>query len=305
MKFLKEQKISKKAIANIKGDLAHEQLEGEVTFEQIGEEVRVTVDLINLPPSQFLGFHIHKGSECSGDGFKNVGNHYNPSRASHPEHKGDLPSIYSSNGQIHTEFESDKFTVDEIIGKTIIIHSQRDDFTSQPSGDAGDKIACGEILQYNKNKEKNMRFLKLIESKGNNRIVWDDATATAERREITVEDIEEDIHVKQYKNAQELLKGLLDIAHLDEDELEADTLNGKIEEILESLSDPSDGSPNILYISVDGEELDDYVYPYNELDYLDLATCSEKAIKHALLNEYGDGDNDVHHEDENVYNDKD
>ena len=152
MKFLLEHDENKSAIAYIKGNSDYEELEGTVKFIQENDEVRIIIDLVNLPQSQFLGFHIHSKGNCSGnekDEFKNVGKHYNPSRAQHPDHAGDLPSIYSSNGQIHQEIESDKFTVDEIIGKAIIIHSQRDDFKSQPAGDAGDKIACGEIIEYN------------------------------------------------------------------------------------------------------------------------------------------------------------
>ena len=151
------------------------------------------------------------------------------------------------------------------------------------------------------NKEKSMKFLRLTESaKGKNRIVWDDCIATAERRRITADDIEEGIHVKQYKNAEELLKELLYLAGMDEEELETDNLTDNVKEILESLSDVSDGSPIILYISVNGEEFDDYVYPYDELDSLNLATCSEKAIKKALLDEYDFEDEDDFDDDEDI-----
>lgn len=138
----------REAKAEIKGNSEHSALSGTIRFKQIGDQVNVIIDLENLPKSKFLGFHIHAKGDCSGndeDEFKNVGKHYNPSRTQHPEHAGDLTSIYSSNGRIHQEFETDKFTVDEIIGKSVIIHSDRDDFKSQPSGDSGDKIACGVI----------------------------------------------------------------------------------------------------------------------------------------------------------------
>lgn len=104
----------------------------------------------NLPRSKFLGFHIHANRSCTGDRedeFKDVGKHYNPDRKRHPNHKGDLSPINTSTGEVHIEQETDRFTVDEIIGKAIILHSQRDDFTSQPAGDAGDKIACGVIRE--------------------------------------------------------------------------------------------------------------------------------------------------------------
>ena len=138
----------REARAKIEGNSEYNTLSGTINFKQVGDQVRVIIDLENLPKSKFLGFHIHAKGDCSGndeDEFKNVGKHYNPSRAQHPDHAGDLTSIYSSNGRIHQEFETNKFTVDEIIGKSVIIHSDRDDFKSQPSGDSGDKIACGTI----------------------------------------------------------------------------------------------------------------------------------------------------------------
>lgn len=140
-----------KAIALISGSPDYSDIEGKIIFIQGKDLVNVNVNLVNLPQSQFLGFHIHTGNECTGnekDPFKNAKTHFNPSRKSHPEHAGDLPSLYSANGQIHTTFETDKFTVDDIIDKTIIIHSDRDDFTSQPAGDTGSKIACGVIEKY-------------------------------------------------------------------------------------------------------------------------------------------------------------
>lgn len=154
-----------KAKAIIKGNSKHPNISGSIKFEQIDNEVKVVIDIKGLPESQFLGFHIHNKGECSGnekDEFKNVGKHYNPSRAQHPDHAGDLTSIYSSNGSIHQEIETDRLTVNEMIGKAIIIHSQADDFKSQPAGDAGDKIACGEIIEDNLDNEgyEDMKFLK-------------------------------------------------------------------------------------------------------------------------------------------------
>ena len=58
---------------------------------------------------------------------------------------GDLPPLLGNNGYAWTAFFDKRFTIDEIIGKSIIIHNMRDDFTSQPSGDSGTKIGCGVI----------------------------------------------------------------------------------------------------------------------------------------------------------------
>jgi len=148
------------AIARIYGNSKHPDISGEVKFTQLDDKVKITADIKGLPKSTFLGFHIHAKGNCSGDEqdeFKDVGKHYNPDRKRHPNHKGDLSSINTSTGKVHIEQETDRFTVDEIIGKAIILHSQRDDFTSQPAGDAGDKIACGVI-----------REMKLLENESKN-----------------------------------------------------------------------------------------------------------------------------------------
>ena len=96
----------------------------------------------------FYGFHIHEGSSCSGvtnDPLRNVGTHYNPENCNHPAHKGDLLPIISNNGYVWQNFLIDTFNVEEVIGRTVVIHDKRDDFKTQPAGDSGNKIACGEI----------------------------------------------------------------------------------------------------------------------------------------------------------------
>ena len=96
-----------------------------------------------------FGFHIHEGSKCTGtkeESFSNTGGHYNPTGAPHPFHAGDLPPLLGVGGMAYSIFLTDRFTVEEIIGKTIIIHDMPDDFSTQPSGNAGGKIACGEIV---------------------------------------------------------------------------------------------------------------------------------------------------------------
>ena len=97
-----------------------------------------------------FGFHIHEGNACTGnenDPFANAGGHYNPTNCPHPYHAGDLPPLFSNNGYAFMSVLINKFTVNEIIGRTVIIHSQPDDFTTQPSGNSGKKIACGEIIE--------------------------------------------------------------------------------------------------------------------------------------------------------------
>ncbi len=115
----------------------------------------ITAEVHGLPVEQdcsggIFGFHIHEGNVCTGnadDPFANTGGHYNPINCPHPYHAGDLPPLFSNNGYAFMSVLINKFTVNEIIGRTVIIHSQPDDFTTQPSGNSGKKIACGEIIE--------------------------------------------------------------------------------------------------------------------------------------------------------------
>lgn len=79
------------------------------------------------------------------DPFADAMSHYNPNDCEHPHHAGDLPPLFGNDGFALLLFLTSRFSVDEIIGKTVIIHDQPDDFTTQPSGNSGTKIACGVI----------------------------------------------------------------------------------------------------------------------------------------------------------------
>ncbi len=87
-----------------------------------------------------LAMHIHDPK---------TGKHYNPEDTAHPFHAGDMPPLFVDGGCAWSAFMSERFNVNEVIGKEIVIHRRRDDFTSQPSGDAGEMIACGKIRQNN------------------------------------------------------------------------------------------------------------------------------------------------------------
>jgi Cu-Zn family superoxide dismutase len=135
------------AVAIIHGGNEHTSIFGNVKFLQRGDCVLVTANIYDLPKNRtgFYGFHIHEGRDCFGKGFSNSGAHYNPHNNDHPNHAGDLPPLTLCGNNAHLEFLTDRFTVNEIIGRTVIIHSNPDDFNSQPSGNAGNKIACGAI----------------------------------------------------------------------------------------------------------------------------------------------------------------
>ncbi len=144
---MKRQNERPGAVAQIQGDAAHPALQGTVKFFRQHDGTLVVADIMGLPDSGsgFFAFHIHEGDDCSGTGFPATGNHYNPTLRSHPQHAGDLPPLLSSNGRAYLAVLSGRFQIHDVIGKTIVIHSKPDDFTTQPSGAAGAKIACGVI----------------------------------------------------------------------------------------------------------------------------------------------------------------
>ena len=142
------------AWASVTGSSEYPRIHGTVRFYQTSCGVIVTAQISGLPQStavcetQFFGFHIHEGNKCSGnqeDPFADAGTHYNPESCPHPAHAGDLPPLLGNHGLAVQLFLTNRFTVQEITGRTVIIHMQPDDFTTQPAGNAGAKIACGII----------------------------------------------------------------------------------------------------------------------------------------------------------------
>lgn len=143
------------AKADIVGNSDHPNLNGTVLFFQTDIGCVVAAEVNGLPSpvgkceSPILGFHIHTGASCDGtesDPFAGAGTHYDPRQCPHPYHAGDLPPLFVCGGYALSIFLTDRFSAYEIIGKTVVIHSDPDDFTSQPSGNAGTKIACGKII---------------------------------------------------------------------------------------------------------------------------------------------------------------
>lgn len=135
------------AVARIQGGIEAPQLSGCVQFYQENGCVLIVAKISGLPESEtgFFGFHIHQGENCSGTDFSRTGNHYNPNGQAHPKHAGDLPPLLACHKNAYLSVKTDRFSVNEIIGRTVVIHSDPDDFHSQPAGNAGKKIACGVI----------------------------------------------------------------------------------------------------------------------------------------------------------------
>lgn len=140
------------AIAQVCGGYCAPALSGTVRFYQFGQKVLVVTDLRGLPEndSGFFALHIHEGGSCDyGDTdnpFPATGMHYNPYEKKHPEHAGDLPPLLRAGDGAYSAVLTDRFSVWDVIGRTVVVHAQGDDLHTQPAGGAGTKIACGVIL---------------------------------------------------------------------------------------------------------------------------------------------------------------
>lgn len=152
---------SPQAIANILGSEKYKTIYGQALFYDLGQGTLIAVSIEGIPMQtascgqRVLGFHIHEGARCSGtseDPFANAGSHYNPSNCPHPMHTGDLPPLFVNNGMAWFATITPQFTVSDVIGRTVIVHSDPDDFHTQPSGNSGEKIACGMIKRVDENR---------------------------------------------------------------------------------------------------------------------------------------------------------
>lgn len=154
--FISSLLLEPQAQAALDGSPKFPRIRGKVSFFETSAGAIVAAEVTGLPEytdpceSSFLGFHIHQGSSCTGnttDPFANAQAHLNPLNCMHPHHAGDLPPLQNNNGYAFSITLTNRFTIDEIIGSTVIIHDKPDDFRTQPAGDSGERIACGVITR--------------------------------------------------------------------------------------------------------------------------------------------------------------
>ena len=131
---------------------------GSVNFVQAGNKVLVSGEVRGLKPNAEHGFHVHEKGDCSsGDGMS-TGGHFNPTGAPHGSHgagmhhAGDLPSLKAdAAGVAKFSFESSMIAVGsgvtDIVGKGLIVHRDPDDYKTQPTGNAGPRLACAVIAR--------------------------------------------------------------------------------------------------------------------------------------------------------------
>jgi superoxide dismutase, Cu-Zn family len=143
------------AVANLR-PTAGNATTGTVRFAQAGEVVRVSGEVRGLRPNAVHGFHVHEKGDCSSPDGTSAGGHFNPDGKPHGQHgqgvhhAGDLPSLRAdANGVAAFSFDSRSIRVgsgiNNVLGKGLIVHRDPDDFTTQPTGNAGARLACAVI----------------------------------------------------------------------------------------------------------------------------------------------------------------
>lgn len=151
-----------KAISYLTPSPLTPNLSGVVFFYDVSGGTEVYVEVDGLPeyspgnmeesPIGPHGFHIHEIGICQISNpmnpFQSAGEHWNPDNQPHGNHAGDFPVLFSNKGYFRMRFFTNRFRPSDIIGKSVVIHLNPDDYKSQPSGDAGKRIACGVIVSF-------------------------------------------------------------------------------------------------------------------------------------------------------------
>ena len=136
------------------------QVTGEANFTQEGDgKVRFELTAENLSPGDHA-VHLHEKGDCSAEDASSAGGHWNPTMKPHGKrgdgtsfHKGDIANMTVGNdGKGTLTLTIDGWSIGgpdstNVVGKSVIIHEKADDFTSQPSGNAGSRLSCGVIKE--------------------------------------------------------------------------------------------------------------------------------------------------------------
>jgi Cu-Zn family superoxide dismutase len=131
---------------------------GTLNFAIDDGGVRMTGGITGLDPDTAHGMHIHEVGDCSAPDFVSAGDHFNPDAQPHgdragsgPHHAGDMPNVVADaagNAKVDQRLEGlaiDSGGANDIVGKAVIVHAEPDDYSTQPSGASGARIACGVI----------------------------------------------------------------------------------------------------------------------------------------------------------------
>lgn len=150
--YAQDQPVVKSTFHNTQG-----QENGNATLTGTPTGVLVDLEVTGLPPGQWVAFHIHASGHCDhATAYDSAGGHFNPTEAAHgykaPKgpHAGDMPNQFvGADGAIHAQVFNSAVRLDKgktgIHGKALIIHAGKDDYVTQPTGDAGKRLACAVI----------------------------------------------------------------------------------------------------------------------------------------------------------------
>jgi Cu-Zn family superoxide dismutase len=139
---------------------ANDQSAGTATVTEVPGGVRIIVEAKGLPPGAH-GLHVHEVGKCEPPKFTTAGEHFNPEKKQHGTrnpngpHAGDLPNItIGPDGTGRLETTTNRLTLAsgptslfDADGSAIVIHAAPDDYTTDPTGNSGDRIACGLIVK--------------------------------------------------------------------------------------------------------------------------------------------------------------
>ncbi|KLI99975.1 hypothetical protein WQ56_11255 [Luteimonas sp. FCS-9] len=133
------------------------QTAGTLRFAAVDGRIQVTGTVTGLPPGGTHGFHVHETGDCSAPDAISAGGHFNPASSDHgrvgqgAHHAGDSDNIVAgTDGTAPVEGWLEGATLGDgaatdIVGKAVIVHADADDYVTQPTGNAGDRLACGVI----------------------------------------------------------------------------------------------------------------------------------------------------------------
>ena len=137
---------------------AGNQVSGELMIRRLGDRLQVTGNVSGLKAGAEHGFHIHETGDCSAADGSSAGGHFNPSAAEHgamdgaAHHVGDMPNLVadaqgmaSVDGALSAQATLGDGGSNDILGRGLIIHADPDDYVSQPTGNAGARLACAVI----------------------------------------------------------------------------------------------------------------------------------------------------------------
>jgi Cu-Zn family superoxide dismutase len=133
---------------------------GTLNFASIQSSVRITGVVHGLKPNSEQGFHVHAKGDCSAPDASSAGDHFNPTSQPHgnpktaePHHLGDMVNLRADakgTAKVDVSIEGAGLHTgrgNDLFGKAVVVHQKPDDYKTQPSGNSGDRVACGVIAE--------------------------------------------------------------------------------------------------------------------------------------------------------------